>query len=753
MADSDMLTGRLVTADGRSHTVPVVFLRVLDTTGRSTAQPSADLTDRPWRATMRSGSTTAALPWVEWPVAYARVVDRETLDGGAQWQGSAQRIVPFYLIEDPAEIAPSPGAFVWTIDGVDISVAVLGGLAAAFDPSHAWRSDPAQSHWASPIADHPLSCFRRMLLSLEEPSRGLTPDRLRRMSPNRMSPKQHPSGGVKPPRSRSAGDDEGVGEIIRAFGTDLALRWRLGLIRLERTSWGVAAALRETLTRQCFDGAIRFAAWPTNLDALAELESLLLSERLGSLVVTGTDTLPSGKGSAGSADGQREPANPGNWDHLSRAERDVVGRVLDWIESQPEFVAWVESDAGSHVHIAVANLTSEPLVAAIQWPGTDALPTGVFVDPRSVERARISRPFDSAPDRAGNRIPGEPRASRRTGGDEEITPGGGAEAALRSLRESGFLSGRRPQTEPESRDGAAPANNRDPGQPRPDWAVPIRMSPRPTEMLIDAGDGRTSRLLVAASAYPVSPPGAVMNRFVRSWTLNDWQGQATQVVYRDGTTQVTLQRSVIPLPATSADQAPASELQANGLSGWELFVECTISAPPAGSAIGSPPSSSSPVKRLPLQVDDLPGQEAVTIFVGNFPFPKVIATLGPEIPPRQIEAHSNINPTGVIRGSSESESRGSARSGPRNLLLSDATEIRSFEGEWRARIPIPSAWIEGDHIDLGIVRTHSGDPRRLESLPRTVLPWRIDPGRVRFDLSAWPSLPSVSSNDRGAGSN
>ena len=63
------------------------------------------------------------------------------------------------------------------------------------------------------------------------------------------------------------------------------------------------------------------------------------------------------------------------------------------------------------------------------------------------------------------------------------------------------------------------------------------------------------------------------------------------------------------------------------------------------------------------------------------------------------------------------------------------------DGGWTARVKIPIAWITNNYLEMGYIRSSPG----LASVycsPYPCLPWRMDPGRYRFDLRAWDPTPA-----------
>lgn len=200
-------------------------------------------------------------------------------------------------------------------------------------------------------------------------------------------------------------------------------------------------------------------------------------------------------------------------------------------------------------------------------------------------------------------------------------------------------------------------------------------------------DAQRWTLPIQAPRIAVQPPGVVMNRFAQSWRLETWSTSRTVNVAPGWATQLSLRRG------------PDDR--------WELFAECRV------------PTDTWRRRAEPFSLDqlttwqELAGTEAITIFIGPYRRPDALLTVTPQGKWRQwrgadntgLEIHARIRPNG-----------------------------------WVVRIVLPESWMSNQLLDLGIVRTQLGD-RTAQCLPRPSLPWRADPGRLRFDLSQWQPMP------------
>jgi len=71
-------------------------------------------------------------------------------------------------------------------------------------------------------------------------------------------------------------------------------------------------------------------------------------------------------------------------------------------------------------------------------------------------------------------------------------------------------------------------------------------------------------------------------------------------------------------------------------------------------------------------------------------------------------------------------------------------EVRRVDSTWEFSIRIPDAWIRNSEqtLQIGFIRTNQ-NTLSAECYPQPCLPWRLDPGRKRFDLSTWTPSSKV----------
>lgn len=185
---------------------------------------------------------------------------------------------------------------------------------------------PALGEWAMPDPRHPLEHFRAVLLA----------DRY----------------GAPPPPP--PGDEAG-----RLAAQHQAELWRAALHRVEQTSRGVAAEIRERLTATCSapgrSGEGReVAAWLADPVAQRSLLALILDDE--------------------------------------RTGREVMQAALAWIRARPEPTIWISSSLGDSVSFEVANPGVERIVMRCRWLEGDPIPSAAVVPPRSVQRFTLRRP-------------------------------------------------------------------------------------------------------------------------------------------------------------------------------------------------------------------------------------------------------------------------------------------------------------------------------------------------------------------------
>jgi hypothetical protein len=145
---------------------------------------------------------------------------------------------------------------------------------------------------------------------------------------------------------------------------------------------------------------------------------------------------------------------------------------------------------------------------------------------------------------------------------------------------------------------------------------------------------------------------------------------------------------------------------------WELFIDCRRPEQVATSRVSSIQSATT--------IEDARGIEAVTMFIGK-------DTLSNE--PAAVLTVPELGWWKLLRGRQEG-----------------ALQIhrQSYPDRWYCRAVLPDSWLETLAADnillLGLVRMHD-DTGAIETAPNRAVPWRVEPGQLRIDLSEWDDLP------------
>lgn len=230
-----------------------------------------------------------------------------------------------------------------------------------------------------------------------------------------------------------------------------------------------------------------------------------------------------------------------------------------------------------------------------------------------------------------------------------------------------------------------------------------------TEVIRIAAPWGTYSLATDPPQLSVIPPGVRIARFVSAWRQPSWLNSRVVVADDSRGTSVTIQR---------------------GPQGWELIVNADRAVPLAQSPSGDveAPSSEPPdglrptVQRstgLPVIGLDPSFVESLSLIVGPADNPLSIVTIEPY---RQHGQCTDWLDSGL-----------------------DSAEviIKARPDRWSARVPIPESWVnDNGMLDVGFVRSHAG-LSSIDVFPRPCFPWRLDPGRVRFDLSKWLPMPGT----------
>ena len=276
-------------------------------------------------------------PWTTLPFEWAEI---DGSDAGATNTG----VTPFYVLND----AGPPGERTMVLDDQPMRCRVISASPDEPPPASIvrWGWPRGDEAYLQPDPTSPAEAFRRaLLLEDTDGSTGSASD------------------------ATIALVERPLPEIIAA---NAAGRWFTALERLQRVDPALTRQLLALLTRTCWDGPTRFAAWPADPEGMAALESILLSR----LTV----------------------------DEDAPGDEAWRNRIVAWIEQQPRAVFWIEADHGLRVHLAVANFDARPLAVAARWPPpggarpTDARTRVPFVvGPVSVRRIVLDRPVEGVP--------------------------------------------------------------------------------------------------------------------------------------------------------------------------------------------------------------------------------------------------------------------------------------------------------------------------------------------------------------------
>ncbi|MFG0328315.1 MAG: hypothetical protein ACF8PN_00315 [Phycisphaerales bacterium] len=228
-------------------------------------------------------------------------------------------------------------------------------------------------------------------------------------------------------------------------------------------------------------------------------------------------------------------------------------------------------------------------------------------------------------------------------------------------------------------------------------AVPLEVSPfrhsrveldrprdrRAAELRV-TGAGGSSRATVGPPALTVRPPGMTISRFVEAWRLETWMKRTPRLAPEEVATRVVIRREG---------------------EHWIVRAE-------ARRASGmNPPTNDDDAVNTARGPADLVGVESVIFFVGPYRDPDLVIA---------------VTPDGRVR-----EWTGSSLQSP--------VKTRGDETLWTAEVTLPKE-VVGEAVEIGCIRTVAGS-RMAWMTPYPALPWRLDPGRVRFDLTAWEALP------------
>ncbi|MCA9289574.1 MAG: hypothetical protein KDA25_00505 [Phycisphaerales bacterium] len=143
-------------------------------------------------------------------------------------------------------------------------------------------------------------------------------------------------------------------ECERLVAEHSAALWRAARLRLERLSPGVAAQCIDRLTMTSSDHGVPFALWESDPAEIARLFATLFDQQ--------------------------------------RRDAVILESALAWADARPTVYAWVESQWGDHIVVALASASPVADVARFTWFRGDGIAIAVPIEPNRLVRAVLDRP-------------------------------------------------------------------------------------------------------------------------------------------------------------------------------------------------------------------------------------------------------------------------------------------------------------------------------------------------------------------------
>lgn len=230
-----------------------------------------------------------------------------------------------------------------------------------------------------------------------------------------------------------------------------------------------------------------------------------------------------------------------------------------------------------------------------------------------------------------------------------------------------------------------------PQSPSRGLGLPTLDSPTPVVLRVSVGTLDVGSLTFPPEEITARPPGVFISTLFPPLTLADVERARQSPVEQAQTTTVHIRRLG---------------------RRWEVFFECRRPLPDNVNR----PVSLQDITTL----NDLRGIEAVTLLIGR----DQLTNDSPLV--------LSIPEQGwwrLLRGRQDG-----------------ALQIhrRSFDDRWNCRVVLPESWLNAPLTDqvllLGLLRSHAVS-MTLETGPNRCVPWRIQPGQLRVDLSQWDDLP------------
>lgn len=240
--------------------------------------------------------------------------------------------------------------------------------------------------------------------------------------------------------------------------------------------------------------------------------------------------------------------------------------------------------------------------------------------------------------------------------------------------------------------------------------------------------GRSTRPIQTTRIRPavesVVPPHTTLGPVWKMWRLESWLKSSPIPAYENESTRILLRYldhhwqlfGNCRINTTSNEPSPESKNAASGIN------DDNDEGRNGQSELSLSDASENPRNKeeasLPISLSATAGVEAMTLFVGPYAQPNCVLT---------------ISPSGAVRVW-RSQYAGSEKKMIEEMNL----EVRRADSAWEFSISLPDAWIQNSDqtLQIGYIRTHQ-NTLSADCYPQPCLPWRLDPGRTRFDLAAW----------------
>jgi len=255
------------------------------------------------------------------------------------------------------------------------------------------------------------------------------------------------------------------------------------------------------------------------------------------------------------------------------------------------------------------------------------------------------------------------------------------------------------------------------------------------ESVLSLYGGRKTRPIQTTRIRPaeqsVVPPHATLGPALRMWRLESWSKSSPIPAHEDEQTRILLRyldhhwqlfgncrtNTTSSEPSSDSKNAATGSDDDNddddGLNGQSELSQSDLSS-----------NSGNQEHSLPISLSATAGFEAITLFVGSYSQPICVFS---------------IFPSGAMR-----VWRYRYAESQKEMIEEMNLEVRRVDSTWEFSIRIPDAWIRNSEqtLQIGFIRTNQ-NTLSAECYPQPCLPWRLDPGRKRFDLSTWTPSSKV----------